>query len=1497
MKLYATILFLITLLFLGHVSSDMVYYVSTTQNGCIYVHPCLTISEITLNHNFNSSTTLHFLPGNHSLHSSLLVANVSKINITSHSNTNIICQPTANIQFSNISQVYMSEIALFGCSGNRIEFVADFLIQDSSFHGQSYKESALSLMESSGSIVRTRFLSNKHGTYKSSVASLFNGYGRVGGAVLITKSNVVIINSTFEENSAEVGGAIYSEQYSNVTIASSYFIRNSVSCNDNIKECLGGVFGTESGTNITIQNSSFHGNKALGSYSSGGVFISLDSTVTVKNSSFTENGASVIGGVCVAQRSSLVIDNSAFNNNSADYGGTLHLASSTAAVTWSSFHNSKAYSQGGAIYAMTSVVQINRTTFVHSYAHEEGGVVKSVSQTRLSIFGSRFYHSSAGYGGVVSMQGPNAELDISVCEFINNTATQEGGISYSIHATLNIAHSHFINSLAYRHGGVLYASNASLVIQDSQFLDGKAYQTGSVLYLTTTTLRTKGTVVISNNVARLGVLYLLQCSAIFTDSLNLSNNLGSLIAHNSVIDFSGITTVLNGSSIRLHLPPSLSEGGAITAIQSVMNFYGKSTLMFNRAAIGGAVYSSESKLYVYTASVMILQNIAEDSGGGIFLHLSELNCQLGSNLTISGNIASHRGGGIHAISSMIKAYVSYNASSFNYNYCVGYSGAALYFIGNQAELGGGVCLDANSKLYIFKKDWSSCISYVAITFTANSADYGGALFIADETDSGVCASTSYQISSVITECSIQSIAQYRFAAVVIENPINFVNMKFVRNQAHTSGGNLHGGLLDRCTVSQFAEVYSERDDFNQPYSSHRIISGVDYFKKITNITDLDSISSNSVRICFCRYNQPKCDYSPPIYYIMKGEGITVSLVAVDQVNHTVSNTNIKSLLKSSQGGLGEGQLIQTTLTNDLCTHLNFNIYSPHDYEELTLYPEGPCKDSALSQQRIRINFLPCHCPVGLQPKVTESSNCICECDSRLQHYISECNPRTGIIVREGTFWISFINTTNDLESTVNNDGFLIHPYCPFDYCKPSDSKIEIDLENGSDAQCAHNRTGVLCGMCQHGFSLSLGSSRCIQCNSHWPVTLVATLIGAVIAGVLLVVILLLLNLTVAVGTLNGIILYANIVATYRSTFFPVSETNVITVFIAWLNFEIGVDLCFWEGIDAYYKTWLQMVFPVFVIFLVIVVILVSEHCTKFAHLIGKKNPVAVLATLILLSYAKLLSTVIAALSFTILEFPDGSRKAVWLLDASVGYLKGKHIALFITSLVVLLCGMGFTALIFSWQWLLHHKDRKILRWLSGNMKISLFIEPYHAPFTFKHRYWTGLLLFIRVVLNITSAVNVSGNPGLNLLAIGAVMTFLLLLRSCVPGSIYRKKLVDILELTCLFNIILLCFATFFVIGSSSSNQNIPGYIFGSSTLLLFLVVGVYHVIFELCLKIKCIKRLVSLDRQRRQSQADDGEALINMSQPLEDSGEVECSVSIVDAPPRDEKPLTFIVGH
>ena len=136
--------------------------------------------------------------------------------------------------------------------------------------------------------------------------------------------------------------------------------------------------------------------------------------------------------------------------------------------------------------------------------------------------------------------------------------------------------------------------------------------------------------------------------------------------------------------------------------------------------------------------------------------------------------------------------------------------------------------------------------------------------------------------------------------------------------------------------------------------------------------------------------------------------------------------------------------------------------------------------------------------------------------------MTKCDQQAETIIKEGDFWLDYVE---------ESDKYIIHLHCPYDYCKPSDEIVTLNFNSGSvtgaDAQCANKRSGLLCGQCSNGTSLSIGSSHCIQCPTYWPLLTAIVLTISAIAGILFVTLLLMINLTVAVGSLNGIIFYAN----------------------------------------------------------------------------------------------------------------------------------------------------------------------------------------------------------------------------------------------------------------------------------------------------------------------------------------------------------------------------------
>ena len=370
-------------------------------------------------------------------------------------------------------------------------------------------------------------------------------------------------------------------------------------------------------------------------------------------------------------------------------------------------------------------------------------------------------------------------------------------------------------------------------------------------------------------------------------------------------------------------------------------------------------------------------------------------------------------------------------------------------------------------------------------------------------------------------------------------------------------------------------------------------------------------------------------------------------------------------------------------------------------------------------------------------------------------------------------------------------------------------------------------------------------------------------VSSLLAGIVLVVILLVLNLTVAIGTINAIIFYANIIYSNRRVYFGQSNLTFIPILISWLNLDIGIDTCFFEGMDVYAKTWLQLAFPVYIIFLVFMIIWVSSCSSKFSRLLGKRDPVATLATLVLLLYTKLLETIITTFSFARFQYSNHTTSLRWLPDANVEFGRGKHIGLICVAILILLLCLVYTILILLWQWFLHCSRSKLFKW-TRNHKLHSFINTYHTPHNAKHRYWTGILLLVRIIVYIITAVSASSDQPITPLSTVGIMCCLLLYKTALIIRVYKNWLLNSMEVFTYFNIAIFALITSYTVAIPSSQNKETLHItfaylsFGAS-LILFVIVIAYHTYRYGCSSFYTSDQIAKFGRKiRHKGQSDHG---------------------------------------
>jgi len=382
----------------------------------------------------------------------------------------------------------------------------------------------------------------------------------------------------------------------------------------------------------------------------------------------------------------------------------------------------------------------------------------------------------------------------------------------------------------------------------------------------------------------------------------------------------------------------------------------------------------------------------------------------------------------------------------------------------------------------------------------------------------------------------------------------------------------------------------------------------------------------------------------------------------------------------------------------------------------------------------RIKISPC--PLGFAlNKVLQ----ICQCDPILKPVVfstESCRIDAQTILRPANSWnVGKINIDNSYTYKVSS-------HCPFDYCLTHLSHLNL---SNPDSQCQFNRAGALCGRCKEGLSTVFGTSQCKQCSNYC----LFLLLPFVVMGITFVMFLFISNFTVNDGSINALIFYANVVSINGSVFFPSYEsTKYIYVLTSFLNVDFGIEVCFYNGMDDYAKMWLQLIFPIYHIFIATLLIITSRYSIRIQRLAAPRA-LPVLATLFLLSYTKILRTVSSVLfSYsTITSLPNKNTTLVWSVDTDIQLFRPKFLTLFIVCLVLFLMLIPFNAvLIFT-------------RTLSQFKCINRFkplLDAYQGPYKDRFYYWTGLQLLLRVVFCGISSLDRNTNMMIGILILGVL---------------------------------------------------------------------------------------------------------------------------------------------
>lgn len=1158
-----------------------------------------------------------------------------------------------------------------------------------------------------------------------------------------------------------------------------------------------------------------------------GIAIESSKSVALTNIKLTNSTA----GAMYIFNSTAVIVSMTCSYNTGNFSN-LKLSSSKVSFQGSCmFSHNTALNQEdiGGIGALNSNLSFSgNTSFVENVAANPIGVA-ALFLTGCTMYLIGEIHVLYNFGPQPVYVQQSVIFSQGVIQFVGNQAEFD---RYS--AEMNEVILKIVSSLFYLDGTLDYSKNyGSAIVLNTPFtVVGKVQVDSnvlvqdyfhSILSLSGSTVNWNGEVIVSNNEAKNTASAGISS---FGQSVHVNGNISFLNNHadHSTGYFIASSSLIVDGCVCINSNSALTQAVGLTLSSSNVSFNGLVdisnntansdnsaivVIQFSQLSVNG--YLNFSDNVALNRAFCTLSAFSNCTFNGTVLFQNSLSersphyfqtCMVTfmGDTTIANNFAATAsGGGIGLSRSLLMLSGSY---SFINNMSPTEDGGGIYaidstvilsdkgtFENNTAIHGGGIHLFYRSRL-VLRPDLS-------VTFKRNTALGGGAINVEEV------------VSFINCTNDIRLRFDYSSPPVCFFDAGNNVTLTFEDNDATDGGSALYGGMLNRCVPS-----------------SPQNRSVLDVFLDISHFNDTNSrnqtapaLSSEPFQLCFCEDQQPDCQIEERMIRARRGEQFSVSVSALDQLN-----VNIVALVRSylvsgfndTDKILGDEGILQKV--NNSCTNLFFRVFSPNVFEQLIMYAEGPCRDVGNASKSLHIDLL--ECPDGF---VLQIDRCIC--DPRLSEYTNACNIDTGGIERPTNFWVG---ATYDENNTYS--GLILYPNCPFDYCMWPSAEVVLPIP---DTQCDHNRSGLLCGACLTNTSLLLGGSECSHCSNLY----LLMLVPFAVMGVLLVAGLFILHLTVATGSLHGVIFYANIVIVNKAVFVPPGTFKGFSLFLSWLNLDLGIETCFYEGMDQYAKTWLQFLFPSYLLVLVFLIIILCHFSIRASRLFGG-NPVAVLATVILLSYTKIIRNILAALSFATLDYPDDSIQ-VWLYDGNLIYLQGKHAALFAVGLLVLICFvLPYTFLLLSGQIL---KRVPHISSSSCFMNLNPFIDAYHAPYRDHHRYWTGLFLLLRCVLLVTFALNSLGDPSVNLLAITTVC-FVVGTLSWIIGGVYSQRILDALEAAFILNLGMFAAATYHTRASVGGNQAVAANISIGIAFLLFLAIVIAQIVIRLMKKIRSTRK-------------------------------------------------------
>ena len=528
------------------------------------------------------------------------------------------------------------------------------------------------------------------------------------------------------------------------------------------------------------------------------------------------------------------------------------------------------------------------------------------------------------------------------------------------------------------------------------------------------------------------------------------------------------------------------------------------------------------------------------------------------------------------------------------------------------------------------------------------------------------------------------------------------------------------------------------------------------------------------------------------------------------------------------------------------------------------------------QSYIKRNITLLKCPPGF--KLT--NNGICDCNTNAYIGLFKCDMDKFHSHLHFGYWVGLMETPNGSQDLVTSPC----PFCDYSLGTMNSlyySKLVVlprDYSNLSETVCGESRNGTVCGRCQNNYTMQFHSPsfqcKAIKsdgCKFGWLFYILSELMPVT----LVFIIVLIFNVRFTSGTVNGFILFSQMLHTM-----DVSASGIIVlpgtikhsvnywtegyqVIYGFFNFDFfnseSLSFCLWKNASALDMLAVKYVTVTYTLLMIVAVIWIMNSCGgrccgKCCRITTVKTSVIHgISTFLLICYAQCIKVSLYLLMPVYFYVDEGNGfkppVKVWL-NGELTYLGKKHLSYAIPALLFLLIvGILPPALLLAYPLLnkvltiLGCENSRVINFISrliptANLKPML--DSIQGCFKDNFRFFAGLYFLYRWTFLL-----IQMNPSIfnvYYTAVSGVLVFILTLHTiCQP---YIKRVHNIIDALLFANLLLIALLSSFNYHRSRNQKKTDQEGTVSSSIVQLVLIYLPLVVMGACILITLCKKVI-----------------------------------------------------